>query len=246
MKNNSLILESKYHNNIAEHYFKDRKNDFLWEIPEEIFIFKKQYFFMKNVIEMGCGPAYMIAQNDRYVKVNRYLGIDISKKMIKIAEDIYPKGKYKSIDISSIKIKKTVFDTVLALGSLHHTEDKIKTLENWIRLLKRKGYLILREPTYEALKRGSGASPTEEGIKVTEIISFLQKNHFKDISILFFSSQFFHFLNRLLIKMMKQFWLNNKILWYPIIILDIFVSNTLGKYIKQLRGEACIIIARKS
>jgi len=247
MKNNTLRLEKKYHNAVAQEFLSQRKYDFIWEIPEKLFLLKKKYLQNKKIVEMGCGPSLLIAKQIKKlnIKMKCYIGVDISKNMITLAKNSFPEGRFIIDDITDINLPDSSAETVFSLGALHHTENKNKTLRNWIRILKMKGFLLMREPIYEALRRGTGASPTEEGIDVSKISDYLNKNGMKIKNNIFFCSKLFHLINRVFIKILGSLWLKNEILWYPVIILDIITSNTLGKLFSSLRGEACIIIAQK-
>jgi SAM-dependent methyltransferase len=247
MKANTAMLEKQYHNGVAHEFLLQRKHDFIWEIPEKLFLLKKNYLQNKSIVEMGCGPSFLIAKivKIQKIKIKDYLGIDISKKMISLAKENFPTGFYIVGNMENINLPESTADTILSLGALHHTENKYSTLSNWIRILKKSGYLLLREPTYEALKKGTGASPTEEGIEVQNIDKYLVKRSLKIKKNLYFCSHLFHLINRIFIKIFRNIWTKNEILWYPLMIFDIFISNTLGQFIPSLRGDACIIIAQK-
>jgi len=247
MNQNNISQEEAYHNRIAEKYCKIREHDYIWEIPEEMFILKKIYFKNKVVIDVGCGPAVSIKNiiDERVLLQSSYIGVDISRRMLKLAKKNIPSGKFYHLDISKLFFQKEVADTLLSLGALHHVKNPKKTIINWIRIIKPSGYLLLREPTLEALKRGYGASPDEEGIPIDDIITILKENNFVIHRTIYFTSKLFHFINKIFIKLFGKIWQESKIMWYPIMIIDICVSNVFGKYINFFRGEACIIIAQK-
>jgi len=247
MKINATRLEENYHDAVAHEFLQQRKRDFIWEIPEKLFLLKKNYLQNKSIIEMGCGPSFLIAKivKTQQIQIKTYLGIDISKNMIALAKKNFPNGTYIVGNMTTINLPNSSADTILSLGALHHAENKYTTISNWIRILKKKGYLLLREPTYKALKKGTGASPTEEGIEAKKVDKYLNMKGLKIKKNLYFCSCLFHLINRLLIKVFGTLWTKNEILWYPLMIFDIFISNTLGQVIPLLRGDACIIIAQK-
>ena len=247
MKINATRLEEKYHDVVAQEFLIQRKHDFIWEIPEKLFLLKKNYLQNKSIIEMGCGPSFLITKlvKTQEIKIRNYLGVDISKNMISLAKENFPNGTYIVGDMTNINLPESTADTLLSLGALHHAENKYTTLSNWIRILKKKGYLLLREPTYEALKKGTGASPTEEGIEVKKVDKYLKRKGLKIKKNLYFCSCLFHLINRLLIKVFGTIWTKNEFLWYHLMIFDIFISNTVGQFVPLLRGDACIIIAQK-
>jgi len=247
MAKNILKQEEIYHDNIAQQFSLQRKYDYIWEVPELLFLLKRKYFQDKSVVEMGCGSSFVISKfcKNLNIKLKNYIGVDISKKMISLAKKNYPKGFFVNKDIAHTDLPVSSIDTILSLGSLHHAENKYITLSHWIQILKSDGFLLLREPTIEGLKFGSGASPTEEGINVNDVCYFLKKGKLLIHRKIFFCSSFFHTINRILIKILGNFWLKNEFLWYPVMIFDIFISNTVGCYVSFLRGDACIIIAQK-
>jgi len=247
MKINTLKLEEQYHDTIAQKFLLQRKYDFIWEIPEKLFLLKKNYIQNKSIVEMGCGPSFLIAKfvKTQQIQIMSYLGVDISKNMIDLAKENFPMGKYIVGNMTNINLPNSTADTILSLGALHHAENKYTTLSNWIRILKKKGFLLLREPTYEALKKGMGASPTEEGIEVKKIGKYLNIRGLKINKNLYFCSCIFHLINRLFIKVFGALWIKNEFLWYPLMIIDMFISNTLGQFFPLLRGDACIIVAQK-
>lgn len=243
----SIRVEEKYHDEVAESFSDVRKHDFIWEIPEQLYLLKNIYFKNKVVVDVGCGPAISVKKNidKKILKQCTYIGIDISKKMLSLAKINIPEGKFYHSDISNLPLNKKTADTILSLGALHHVENQLESIKNWMDILKIKGYLLLREPIYEALKRGEGASPIEEGIKTDLILKTLEDNGFILHKKIFFSSKFFHIMNKIFIKTLGDFWKNSKILWYPVMILDIFFTKIFGDNIPFFKGEACIIIAQK-
>lgn len=248
MKKTNLLLEEKYHDAFAKEYALRRETDYIWEVPEELLLLKKEYFPEgATVIDMGCGPAISVSRilgEDKLNKLN-YLGIDISKEMLKIAKKNFHNGTFIHGDISNPKFKKNSVNVIVSLGALHHVEDKNLTLKRWALLLKDGGYILLREPTFEALQRGGGESPIEEGIKFEELIRHLKNNHFILIRCNFFSTQAFHLFNRILIKIGLSKWQTFRLLWIPVVIIDTFFANSFGHLLSFFRGKAFIMVLQK-
>jgi len=239
--------EKKYHDAVAKKYYIEYKNNYLWQIPEEIFLIKPEFFLEKKVIDMGCGPSTSIINIVKKEILNKcnYYGIDISKEMLKIAQRNIPSGIFICADMSTINFKNNSIDTIVSLGALHHVEDKIKTLKHWIYLLNKNGYLLLREPLYDALKRGSGASPGEEGIKSEEIMNFLICNNCKIVKCVYFSSPLIHLFNRILIKFNLNEKSELKWLWYIVTYIDGFLSTRIRNNISFFKAKACAITVKK-
>jgi len=248
MKNNKpVILEKKYHDKIADEFFLQRKYDFIWEIPERMLLLKYKYLSNKSIVEFGCGPSSVIKKvtQNCNLRLKNYIGVDISPRMIAIAKKNFPSGTFIIGDFTHIKLVNSSADTVISLGALHHSENKNKTLLKWIQILKKGGFLLLREPTLEALKKGMGASPIEEGIDVDEICKYLVNNNFIIVKKIFFCSPIFHLLNRALIKIFGDFWRKNELFWYPVMVFDIILCNTLGSTSVKFKGDSIALVAKK-
>ncbi len=246
--NNFLELERVHHDKTAKKYSFRRENDFIWEVPEQMFLLKAKYIRKSDVvIDMGCGPAISIKRilsNDLLNNI-RYIGVDISKNMLQIAKKNMPSGTFKVGDIETIRFPKGSANCIISLGALHHTISKEHALSNWCAILSRGGYLLLREPTYEALKRGQGESPIEEGIKPLEIIESLRSKGFVIEDITFFTSKAFHLFNRIMIKLRLQKWQEFRFLWHFIIAFDVLLVKGFSRFSPFFRGEAFTLVARK-
>src|SRR3989344_1095794 len=131
---NTLMEEAKFQNKNAESYSCKRESDFIWEVPEKMFLIKKKYFGKGSVvIDMGCGPAISVRNiiSGDILKNCNYIGVDISKNMLKYAKQNIPFGKFIQGDIEEIDFNKNYADVILSLGALHHCEDKLQTIKKW-------------------------------------------------------------------------------------------------------------------
>lgn len=232
----------------ANNYTLKRETDFIWEIPERIFLISKKYFKSgSTVIDMGCGPCVSVINilpNDILRKC-RYIGVDISRKMLNYAQKNIPHGKFVQGNIENLDFKDNYAGVILSLGALHHCEDKLNTLRKWIIILKKGGVILLREPTYEAMPKGKGESPLEEGIKIQDLLDFLQTQKVELISLIFFSSPAFHLFNKIMIKIGLSSWQNVKILWYPVVLVDVFLGKIFQSKINFFKGYAFCLVVRK-
>jgi ubiquinone/menaquinone biosynthesis C-methylase UbiE len=246
--NEYLRLEEKHHDKEAKFYSKRRKTDYIWEIPEFLYLFKHKYFKNNDlIIDMGCGPAETIKSllSKKTFNKIKYIGVDISKEMLKIARINIPNGSFIHADIETVKFPDAYADIILSLGALHHSINKKRTLKNWTNILKKSGYLFLREPTLESLKKGQGESPIEEGINYSELQLFLIANGYKIIKVVFFSSKAFHLFNRVMIKLGLIGWQKIRLVWYPVVIIDVLLVQLFSSYSKYFNGLAFTLIAQK-
>lgn len=242
-----LHNEEKHHDDTAESYSERRETDFIWEVPEKKFLIKQRFFQPKNtIIDMGCGPSTPIRNSfsENYLKSLKYIGVDISREMLRIAKRNIPNGIFKQGDVETITFPLNYADVIVSLGTLHHALNKQKTLIHWYKILKPGGYILLREPTFESLKQGEGESPHEEGIIINDLVSFIDKKRIKIIKLLYFNTKFFHLVNKIMIKINWKTWENNR-LGRIILTIDIIISKLLGNAIPFLKGSDVIIILQK-
>ena len=194
---------------------------------------------------MGCGPAVTVSRILRSsLKFIDYTGVDISKKLLSFARKNVRRGKYIYSDISTVKFPKNTFDVLLSLGALHHCENKMRTLARWFTFVKPGGYLIFREPLYEFLKRGTGESPIEEGIKIEEFMMFVKRNKLNIIRFTFFSTNAFHLFNRIMIKIGLKSWQQARVLWYPVVYFDSLLAK-FSHYGNLFKPQAFAVILQK-
>lgn len=176
---------------------------------------------------MGCGPAISISKilGNKVLARLSYTGVDISNKLIEVAKTQVPKGKFICADMSDVKLPKNSFDILISLGALHHCEDKDRTLRNWINIIKPGGYLLLREPIYEYLRKGTGESPIEEGIKIKDFHNIINNHGLKVVKLTYFSTNAFHLFNKIMIKLGLKSWQNIRTLWYPVAYCDALLAR---------------------
>lgn len=113
---------------LLNHYLKDRKN--------------------LKILDAGCGPGVALSYLKKYGQV---IGVDKSEEALKYAQK---KGRVQKADIANLPFKKESFDLIVCLDVLYHVwvKDYQKVLEEFGRVLKKKGLLLLREPAYNWLQ----------------------------------------------------------------------------------------------
>lgn len=126
------------YNSIADKYSRVRERD--WK--EFDFLFDKYLLQNDKVLDLGCGNArfYQVFKN----KNVDYLGIDVSSKLIEIAKNNHPEGRFEVSSINSILGNS--FDKVYSIAVLHHIpsrELRLNFLKEMRRVLKDDGYLVL-------------------------------------------------------------------------------------------------------
>ena len=127
------------YNNIALKYSQARDKE--WE--EMKFLFNDLNEGDK-VIDLGCGNGrFYPLFEERHVD---YYGIDFSSKMVEIAKEKYPLGRFWIGTGFSLAFENEFFDYVYCIAVLHHIPSenlRMKFLKEAIRVLKNQGTLIL-------------------------------------------------------------------------------------------------------
>jgi len=91
------------------------------------------------ILDNGCGPGFMA----QFLASYDVVGIDISPKMVKLAQKRY--SKVIQGDSQHLPFKDDSFMTVINKGVLHHLEDPQKAVEEISRVLKPGGQAVFAE-----------------------------------------------------------------------------------------------------
>ncbi len=97
-----------------------------------------------RILDLGCGNGRLLA-SFKNLKID-YLGIDNSIELLKIAQETYPKRKFREMEMTSLELKDDTFDACFAVASLHHLSTKLlrrKALSEAFRVTKKGGYFFV-------------------------------------------------------------------------------------------------------
>lgn len=130
-----------------------------------------------NLLEVGCGTGEYTWRVAKKLRVNKIVGLDISKNVLNIAQK--KSSKYKNVSFVRQSIYKTnfnnnSFDVVYCFYTLHHVDNR-KFFKEISRILKPGGLLFICEPNIlnplvflikssKLIKRIVGDSPNEWGV----------------------------------------------------------------------------------
>lgn len=126
------------YNLIAEDFSRTRGR--IWE--ETRFLFEDYLKEGDKVLDLGCG-------NGRYYELfknTEYTGIDNSEKLIKIAQNKYPKINFQVADSLNLPFEENSFDKIYSIAVLHRIPSKefrLRFFEEARRVLKKDGNLII-------------------------------------------------------------------------------------------------------
>ena len=102
-----------------------------------------------TVVDIGCGPGYLINAIAKSLPHLRIIGVDISEDMLKAARnnsssfDLNKRIKYRRGDVGELPFKDNAIDFVVSTFSLHHWSDPGEALQEIHRVLKHKGQFII-------------------------------------------------------------------------------------------------------
>jgi len=112
-----------------------------------------------NIIDLACGPAFLLMEIQKKIPNASLLGIDSSEKMLshaklKIEQHGVQNIEFKQGMAESIPIEDNSISVVTCLNSFHDFQDPKKALSEVYRVLKNEGILILKDknPIYPKWK----------------------------------------------------------------------------------------------
>ncbi len=97
----------------------------------------------EKVLDFGCGQGWLKKVAGERVD---YFGVDVSDKLIDIAKQRYPEGKFLVTKQLVLPFERDSFDKVFCLSVLHHIPSnkfRVKLLKEIRRVIKPKSRLIL-------------------------------------------------------------------------------------------------------
>ncbi len=135
-----LLDKTKDDYNLIGYDFSSKRGN----ITPDLLELKKYTIKGDNILDLGCGNGRLWeVLKDEEIK---YVGVDISETLIKIAKQKYPEQDFQVIDFFKLPFPDNYFDKVYCLAVFHHIPSRIyrlKFLKEIKRVLKKDGILIL-------------------------------------------------------------------------------------------------------
>ncbi|HJN62294.1 MAG TPA: methyltransferase domain-containing protein [Candidatus Parcubacteria bacterium] len=128
------------YNLIAEEFARTREKP--W--PEIKFLFDDYLVAREKVLDLGCANARFFEFFQE--KKADYVGVDSSKKLIKIAQARHSSAKFQTADALNLPFPDNHFDKIYSIAVLHHIpsqEFRLSFLKEAKRVLKPEGLLIM-------------------------------------------------------------------------------------------------------
>ena len=105
-----------------------------------------------SVLDLGCGDGLNIMLLNQ-MGVKKPVGMDISKKLLKMAQERNPKTKFFVGSAQKTPFKPNSFDIVLIDSVLHHLMEYKDAVKEFKRILKPGGRLCFMEPHQSLIRR---------------------------------------------------------------------------------------------
>jgi len=134
-------------------WWNPTKDDYVHIYEEQINIIKNWIKNLKNYncLEVSCGKGRVTKQLSRSFR--HYIATDISKEMLAIAKRDINNVKFKIEDAENLSFKSNSFDVVVCLEALVHYPRPENALNEFYRVLKKGGILIIDSDNVWSLRR---------------------------------------------------------------------------------------------
>lgn len=104
-------------------------------------------------LDVGCGNGELTFELSRLKKVKSMVGVDIARNAILLAKSKYPKITFEVGSVSDLPFKNSTFDFVVASELVEHVLDTEVMFEEFNRVLKIGGRLMLTTVDFNFLKK---------------------------------------------------------------------------------------------
>ncbi|MDC3036186.1 class I SAM-dependent methyltransferase [Candidatus Pelagibacter sp.] len=198
--------------NLFHHLWKNLNND---QFKQSVDLIRKRLkknkfselqFKNKIVLDVGCGSGRFCVLASS-LQAKKVYGIDSSKINID-----YNKKKFKKFtnikflfgDNTNLKIKRNFSDITISQGVIHHTTDMFKSLNELIRVTKKRGKILLlvygeHGMRWSLIKK---LRPISNIIGKKEMIKIMKKNNFP-------ANNIKHFIDDLFVPIQVQTGINH-------------------------------------
>lgn len=109
----------------------------------------KKYAVEGTIIDVGCGPGYLLQVIAKEIPKSRLIGIDISREMIERARANFNligyegRIEFKQGSASDLPFDDSTQDFVVSTGSLHHWADPQSAFNEIYRVLRPGGQMLI-------------------------------------------------------------------------------------------------------
>jgi len=136
------IYEQKYHQVEKHNWWHVARRNIVSKLVDKIPLDSK-------ILDIGCSSGELVKLFQEKGYKNTY-GVEISQEAVTLAKS---KGieNIHSISDTKLPFHEEEFDVIIASDVLEHIEDEISALEEWRRILRSGGVLIIFVPAFQLL-----------------------------------------------------------------------------------------------
>lgn len=131
----------------VDYYQKGIKKNFLQRIwhTHKIATARKIISNLKfeNFLDVGCASGYMLDKISKAYPNAKYFGVDVYDKAIISAKKNYPNLNFKIASADKLPFANNTFDLIICYETIEHLENPRKALQEFRRVIKDGGSLIL-------------------------------------------------------------------------------------------------------
>jgi SAM-dependent methyltransferase len=109
------------------------------------FEFARELLRTKSIFDAGCGNGRLVKWLRENEFKGEYLGVDVSRELIELAKQNFPKEKFEIRDLLSFQASQKL-DAICCVAVLHHlhsAEERLRVLENLHSSLNKDGKIFL-------------------------------------------------------------------------------------------------------
>lgn len=133
---NFILAHKKYRKNFFDLYGLVSKD-----------IIKNISFRRGKILDVGCGYGGLIKSLKPYWKDSHFIGIDISKAMLKTGKEFAKSTKTEFLLMSAdnLEFDNETFDLIVCKDTFHHFNNPAKVLKEMFRVLKKEGHIYITD-----------------------------------------------------------------------------------------------------
>jgi len=109
----------------------------------------RRYHLDGIIVDVGCGPGYLVADIAQTLPQLRIIGVDIAEEMIQLANrnisslGLGERVEFRRGDVQKLPLEDNSADFVVSTLSLHHWSKPQEALEEIHRILKPRGQFLV-------------------------------------------------------------------------------------------------------
>lgn len=124
------------------------------------------------IVDVGCGPGYLISFIAKKIPQAHIVGVDISEEMLSTAsKNLSPLGfgekvEFRKGESQSLSFENASVDNVVSTLSLHHWSDPKRAFQEIHRVLKPGGQFLVLDMRRDRVVSSIGSSSLQPGLSL--------------------------------------------------------------------------------